>query len=59
MKQPKYCDNRYPFGYTRAAATDVRKTFRRERERLKQEAEAAAKEEAERAEKVRKIAGRK
>ena len=55
MKSPRYCDGRYEHGYTRAASTDVRKTFRRERERLKLEAEAAAKDEAERLAKVRRM----
>ena len=47
MKAPKYTDLRYPHGYVRAANTDVSKTFRRIRERLKAEAEQAAKDAAE------------
>ena len=56
MKQPKYTDLRYPNGYVRAAATDVRKTFARirkaaaEKERAVQAAADAAKAEAERVE---------
>ena len=59
MKTPRYSDLRYPNGYVRAAATDVRKTFRRIRERLKAEAEQAAKDQAEAEAKVRQMRGRK
>lgn len=54
MKTPRYTDLRYPHGYVRAAATDVRKTFARirkaqaEKERAAQAAADAAKAEAER-----------
>ena len=58
MKAPKYTDLRYPHGYVRAANTDVSKTFRRVRERIKAQAEQAAKDEQERVEKVRRM-GRK
>ena len=58
-KTPRYTDLRYPHGYVRAANTDVSKTFRRVRERLKAEAEQLAKDETERAEKVRAMKGRK
>ena len=34
-KTPKYVDGRYPHGYTPAASTDIRKTFRRVREQMK------------------------
>ena len=47
-KTPRYSDGRYPHGYRKAANTDVRATFRRIRERLKAEAEQAAKDAAER-----------
>lgn len=51
MKTPRYTDShKYPTGYRKAAATDVRLTFRRERERLKAQAEQVAKDEAERQE---------
>ena len=59
MKTPKYCDGRYQTPYRRAANTDVALTFRRIRAELAKAAEQAAKDEAERAEKVRKMAGRK
>ena len=49
MKSPRYTDaHKYPTGYRKAASTDVRATFRRIRERLKAEAEQAAKDAAER-----------
>ena len=57
MKTPRYTDgHKYPQGYRKAAATDVRLTFRRARERLKAAAEQVAKDEAERQEKVRRMA---
>lgn len=60
MKTVRYTDShKYPNGYRKAAATDVRATFRRIRERLKAEAEQAAKDAAEVQEKVRKMGGRK
>lgn len=60
MKPPRYTDaHKYPTGYRKAASSDVRATFRRVRERLKAEAEAAAKNAAEVEAKVRKMAGRK
>jgi hypothetical protein len=34
MKTPRYTDNRYRHGYTPAAATDITKTFARERKRI-------------------------
>ena len=56
MKTPRYTDgHKYPQGYRKAAATDVRLTFRRERERLKAAAEQAAKDEVERQAKVRRL----
>ena len=59
MKTPRYCDGRYTTGYRKAANTDVRATFRRIRERLKAEAEQAAKDAAEAEAKVRTMKGRK
>ena len=54
MKTPRYTDqHKYPQGYRKAAATDVRLTFRRERERIKALAEQAAKDSAEAEAKVR------
>ena len=55
MKTPRYTDLRYQNGYVKAANTDVSKTFRRERERIKAAAEQAAKDDQERAEKVRAL----
>ena len=55
MKQPKYTDLRYPNGYVRSANTDVSKTFRRARERIKAQAEQAARDQAEAQAKVRKM----
>ena len=56
MRAPKFTDgHKYPNGYRKAAATDVRLTFRRERERLKAAAEQAAKDEVERQAKVRRL----
>ena len=55
MKTPRYCDGRYENGYTRAAATDVRKTFRRIRAEQAKAAEQAAKDEQERQAKVRRM----
>ena len=46
-KTPRYSDGRYPHGYRKAANTDVRVTWRKERERLKAAAEQAAKDAAE------------
>ncbi len=57
MKQPKYTDLRYPHGYVRAANTDVSKTFRRVRERLKVEAEQKERDAAEAEAKVRTMKG--
>ena len=47
-KTPRYADNRYPNGYTPAKDTDIRKTFARERKRIKeaQDAQKRADEEA-------------
>ena len=54
MKAPRWTDaHKYPQGYRKAANTDVAATFRRVRERIKAQAEQAAKDEAERAEKLR------
>ncbi len=54
MKAPKFTDaHKYPNGYRKAASTDVRLTFRRERERLKAAAEQAARDQAEQEAKVR------
>ena len=48
MKTPRFTDgHKYPNGYRKAAATDVRLTFRRERERLKAAAEQASRDQAE------------
>lgn len=55
-KIPRYTDNRYPNGYVRAASTDIGKTFRRVRAELKAKAEQEAKDDAERQEKVRRMA---
>lgn len=56
MKTPRYTDiHKYANGYRKAAATDVRLTFRRERERLKVEAEQAARDASEVQEKVRRM----
>ena len=56
MKSPRYTDaHKYPNGYRKAASTDVRATFRRERERLKAAAEQAAKDAEEVAAKVRRL----
>ena len=56
MKQPKYTDaHKYPNAYRKSTATDIRLTFRRERERLKAEAEQAAKDAQEVAAKVRRL----
>ena len=56
MKAPRYTDaHKYPNGYRKAAATDVRSTFRRERERIKAAAEQAAKDAQEVAAKVRRL----
>ena len=60
VKTPRYTDgHKYPTGYRKAASTDVRLTFRRERERIKTATEQAAKDESERQEKVRAMKGRK
>jgi hypothetical protein len=40
-KTPKYSDDRYPHGYTKAEHTDIRQTF--ERVRNAQKAKAASK----------------
>ena len=57
MAKPKFTDAaRYPNGYRDSKHTNVAATFRRERERLKAAAEQAAKDEAERQEKVRRMA---
>ena len=53
MKQPKYTDLRYPRGYVPAARTNIAATFRRVRLEQQKAAEQAAKDEAERAEKLR------
>ena len=56
MKSPKYTDaHKYPNAYRKSTATDIRLTFRRERERLKAEAEQAAKDAQEVAAKVRRL----
>ena len=56
MKTPRFTDSaRYPTCYRKAAATDIRLTFRRMRERLKAEAEQSARDESERQEKVRRM----
>ena len=56
MKRPRFTDSdRYPLGYTHAKATDIRKTWARERKRL---ADEKAKQEAAQTEqqtKVRKL----
>lgn len=50
--KPTFTDlYRFPVPYTPAASTDIAKTFKRERERLKQEAEARGKDGAEQQEK--------
>ena len=60
MKTPRYTDgHKYPTGYRKAASTDVRLTFRRAREKLKADAEQAAKDAAEAEAKVRQMRGRK
>ena len=56
MKAPKFTDaHKYPNGYRKAAATDVRLTFRRERERLRAEAERKERDQAEAEAKVRQM----
>lgn len=43
MSKPRFTDQfRYPFGYTPAAATDIRRTFARVRLKMKEEAEKQA-----------------
>ncbi len=60
MRAPKFTDaHRYANGYRDSKRTDIRLTFRRERERLKAAAEQAERDRAEAEAKVRKIAGRK
>ena len=60
MKQPKYTDaHKYPNAYRKSTATDIRLTFRRERERLKAAAEQAARDQAEAEAKVRSLKARK
>jgi hypothetical protein len=49
MKKPRFTDDhKYPVPYSPAAATDITKTFARERKRLAEQAEKekAAQEEA-------------
>lgn len=50
---------RYPFSYTPSAATDIRKTFARERKRLDDERKQAEVNAAEAARKVATIKVRK
>jgi len=53
-KAVRYTDTtRYPNGYRKSAETNIQLTFRRVREKLKIEAEQAARDEAERNEKLR------
>ena len=58
-KTPRYADNRYPNGYTPAKDTDIRKTFARERKRIKEAQDAQKRADEERAEKVRKIGSKR
>ena len=55
--KPKYTDEaKYPSGYTKASATDIRKTFARIRKQQAEEAKRQAEIAAEARQKVTKIA---
>ena len=57
MKTPRFTDShKYPNGYRKAAATDIRATFRRYRAEQKALAEEAERNQAEAQQKVKKLA---